>query len=252
MKKRIVLKIGTSTLTAETDKISYAKIEDIARQISYFKERFDIILVSSGSIATARQFSKITKENTSWLKQALSAIWQPKLIRIYDEVFSSFNLKTAQCLLTYMDFKNKNSIENTKNTIKCLLENNHIPIINENDTVAIDEIIVWDNDRLSALTANILQASILVIASDIDGFFDKNPHLHKDAKLIEEVFDISEVLWCIEERESELWTWWMTTKIEAVKIAKEKNIEVWIVNWRKENFLINAFNNKIKFTRFRI
>lgn len=253
MKKKLVLKIGTSTLTAESDRISYGKIEDIARQIVVLQKDYDIVLVSSGAIATAKQFVDIkgySKDIDS--KQAMSAIGQPKLMRIYDEVFESFGLKIAQCLMTYRDFKDKTAKANTKNTINKLLEHNYIPIINENDTVAIEEIVLGDNDKLSALVAVIMGVNLLVIASNIDGLYDKNPHLQKQAKLIEEVTDLKLIESFIEEKKSELGTGGMTSKIQAVKICKQKNIEVWIVNGNKNNFLVNAIHNKISFTRFKV
>ena len=154
MKKKLVLKIGSSTLTAGTVKISRGKIEDIARQIVELRKDYDIVIVSSGAIATARQFVTITGWDTQVAsKQAMSAIGQPKLIQIYNEVFSDFDLRIAQCLMTYRDFDNDNSRNNTLNTIHELLKYNYIPIINENDTVAVEVLILGDNDKLSALVA---------------------------------------------------------------------------------------------------
>jgi len=251
MKKKIVLKIGSSTLTNGTDRISYGKIEDIARQIVILKEKYEIILVSSGAIATAKQFIDIDGYDEKVdSKQAMSAIGQAKLMRIYDEVFGSFGLNVAQCLMTYRDFENETSKINTKNTIHKLLEHNYIPIINENDTVSIEEIVLGDNDKLSALIASITDSEILIIASDVDGLYDKNPHINKDAKLIEEVKDLEEINKFIEEKKSDLGTGGMTSKIEAIKICKNNNIEVWILNGDKSNFMLNAINGNISFTRF--
>ena len=251
MKKKIVLKIGTSTLTAGSDKISYGKIEDIARQLASLRDDYDIVVVSSGAIATAKQFIDInghTKHVDS--KQAMSAIGQPKLIGIYDEVFENFGLKVAQCLMTYRDFEDKTAKINTRKTIAKLLEHNYIPIVNENDTVAIEEIILGDNDKLSAYVASIINATTLVIASDIDGLYDKNPHLNKDATLIEEITDLMHIASFIQEKESTLGTGGMTSKIDAMKICQKKKINVWIVNGGKNSFLIDALHNKIAFTRF--
>jgi len=205
MKKRLIVKIGTSTLTLGTDRISYAKIEDVARQIVTLRKEYDIVLVSSGAIATAKQFIDIRgydKHVDS--KQAMAAIGQPKLMRIYDEVFSSFGLKVAQCLMTYRDFEDETAKINTKNTVIKLLEHEYIPIINENDTVAIQEIVVGDNDKLSALVAVIVDADILIVASDIDGLYDQNPHLNGKAKLIREVTDLKNIKTCAKEKKSNL------------------------------------------------
>ena len=253
MKKRLVLKIGTSTLTEGTNRISYAKIEDIAKQIVTLKEEYDFILVSSGAIAMAKQFIEIndyTKKVDS--KQAMAAIGQPKLMGVYDEIFSRFGLKVAQCLMTYRDFKNTVAKTNTKNTINKLLQHEYIPIINENDTVAIEEIVIGDNDKLSAFMAIVINADLLVIASDIDGLYDKNPYLNKKAKFIKEVKNLNHVKSFIEEKKSSLGTGGMTSKIQAAKICKQKNIEMWIVNGGKNNFLIDALQNKISFTKFKL
>lgn len=252
MKKKLIIKIGTSTLTAGTNRISYAKIEDLARQIVHLKKDFDIVLVSSGAIATAKQFVDINGDH-KYLdsKQAMAAIGQPKLMRFYDEIFGSFGLKVAQCLLTYSDFKDRVAKANTKKTINKLLDFGYIPIINENDTVATEEIVVGDNDKLSALVAVITEADLLVIASDIDGLYDKNPHLNKDAKLIQEVKELKGIKGYAKEKKSSLGTGGMTTKIQAAEICREKKIEMWIVNGGGNNFLVEALEGKISFTRFR-
>ena len=251
MKSKIVVKIGTSTLTAGTNKISRGKIEDIARQIEKLRDSYDIILVSSGAIAAARQFVNINAwDNIVTSKQALSAIGQPKLMQIYSEVFGDFDLKIAQCLMTYRDFENEVSRQNTRNTINELLTHNFIPVINENDTVAVEELILGDNDKLSALVANLIDANKLIIASDIDGLFDKNPKLYPDATLISEISDLEKIDQFIEEKDNGLGTGGMTSKISAVKICFEKQIVVYIVNGSKRNFIEDSLNEKIPFTKF--
>ncbi|MCB0284602.1 MAG: glutamate 5-kinase [Calditrichaeota bacterium] len=252
MKKKLVLKIGSSTLTAGTNRISYAKIENIARQIVALKNEWEIILVSSGAIATAKQFVEIRgydKQVDS--KQAMAAIGQPKLMRIYDEIFSSFGLHVAQCLMTYRDFEDEAAKANTRHTILKLLENDYVPIINENDTVAIEEIVLGDNDKLSTLVAVIIEADLLVLGSDIDGLHKENPHLNKEAEHIKEVTDLQRVISFIREKESDLGTGGMTTKLEAAQICQENNIEMWIVNGGRHNFLIDALEDKIPFTKFK-
>lgn len=250
MKKKIVVKIGSSTLTAGTNRISFGKIEDLARQITKLQKEYDIIIVSSGAIATARQIIDIRGYKSTISKQALSAIGQPKLMKIYDEVFSSFGLQVAQCLLTYHDFKKEITKENTKNTINALLDFGVIPIINENDTVSAEEIILGDNDKLSALVAEILGAKILILASDIDGVFDKNPHLHTDAKLIRTIKNLSEIENYIEEKPSDLGTGGMTSKIKAAEICFENHIEMYIVNGNRSNFIEDCIAGKILCTKF--
>ena len=137
MKKKLVLKIGTSTLTGGTKLISRGKVEDIGRQILALRDRYDIVLVSSGAIATAKQYINIKDAGRIVeSKQAMAAIGQPLLMRIYNEIFGDFGIRTAQCLMTYRDFENETSRTNTLNTISELIKYDYVPIINENDTTA--------------------------------------------------------------------------------------------------------------------
>ncbi len=251
MKKKLIVKIGTSTLTAGTNRISFAVIESLARQIVELKKEYDIVIVSSGAIATARQFVEINgyhKRVDS--KQALAAIGQTKLMEIYDTIFTSFGLNIAQILLTYRDFENVVANENTRNTIKRLWQVDYIPIVNENDTVSIEEIVLGDNDKLSSLVAAIIEADLLVLVSDIDGIFNCNPHLHPDAQLITEVFDLDSITEYIEEKESKLGTGGMSSKVHAAETCMEHNVEMWIVNGQRPNYILEAMERRIPFTRF--
>ena len=252
MKKKLVLKIGTSTLTSGTNLISRGKIEDIGRQILELREAYDIVLVSSGAIAAAKQYINIKDSGRPVeSKQAMAAIGQPLLMRTYNEVFSDFGIPTAQCLMTYRDFENKTSRQNTLNTINELLKYGYLPIINENDTTSVEEILLGDNDKLSALVATLIQADLLVLASDIDGVFDKNPHIHAEAQLVTEINDISEARQLVEERDSGLGTGGMNSKLEAAMICQRETIETWIVNGGLNNFLVDALASKIPFTKFK-
>ncbi|WP_298653648.1 glutamate 5-kinase [uncultured Proteiniphilum sp.] len=251
MKKKLIIKIGTSTLTAGTNRISFAVIESLARQIVELKEEYDIVIVSSGAIATARQFVEINGFNKRVdSKQALAAIGQTKLMELYDSIFSTFGLNIAQILLTYRDFENPVANENTRNTIKRLWQVDYIPIVNENDTVSIEEIVLGDNDKLSALVAVITEADLLILVSDIDGIFDRNPHLHADAQLIDEVSDLNSIREYIEEKESSLGTGGMSSKVHAAEICMERGVEMWIVNGQRASYITNAMHNRIRFTRF--
>lgn len=252
MKKKLIIKIGTSTLTAGTNRISFAVIESLARQILVLRESYEVVIVSSGAIATARQFVEINgyQRNVD-SKQAMAAIGQTKLMELYDTIFSSFGLNIAQILLTYRDFENPVANENTRNTIKRLWQAGYIPIVNENDTVSIEEILLGDNDKLSALVAVITSADLLLLVSDIDGIFDHNPHLHADARLISEVTDLESIRSYIEEKESTLGTGGMSSKVHAAEICMQKGVEMWIVNGQRANYIIRAMNGEIPCTRFR-
>ena len=160
-------------------------------------------------------------------------------------------MNIAQILLTYRDFENPIANENTRNTINKLWEVDYIPIVNENDTVSIEEIVLGDNDKLSSLVAVITEANLLVLVSDIDGIFTANPHINKEAKLIEHISDINTVKHCIEEKESTLGTGGMTSKINAAEVCMNSNIEMWIVNGENKSYIINAMNGGIPFSKFK-
>lgn len=252
IKKRILLKIGTNTLTKETDQISRGKIEDIGRQIAKLSNDYEFIIVSSGAIAAAKQFVKLEHNGGEInVKQALAAIGQPHLMRIFQENFRELGLFTSQCLLSYSDFEQPDSKANIKNTINVLVENNFIPIINENDTVATDEIKFGDNDKLAALTAALLGVDLLLIATNTDGFYTKKSLENGTPKTISSVSNISELSEEISAEKSSRGTGGMQSKIEAVTIAKKANIETWIVNGLKDNFIINAIENNSNHTKIK-
>lgn len=247
----MILKIGSSTLTTGSDRISRGKIEDIARQLIQLKETHHVALVSSGAIATARHFASVNQWPNLPSRQALSAIGQPILMQIYHEIFRDFGIASAQCLLTYRDFDNQEAQNNIKNTLNELFENRFIPIINENDTVAVDEIVFGDNDKLSAYVAQLMDADLLLLASDINGLYDKNPQKHPDAKLIPSINDVRLCQQYIDENtDNVLGTGGMTSKIQAAEVCAKGQTDMWIVNGGNNNFVIDALNNNTPHTRF--
>ena len=248
-KKRILLKIGSNTLTKETDNLSRGKIEDIASQIAQLKDSCEFILVSSGAIAVAKQFVKLeSKQEDVFIKQALASIGQPHLIRVYQEIFREYGLLSSQCLLSYSDFEKTQSKTNITNTIKVLVNNNYIPIINENDTVATDEIKFGDNDKLAALTASILNVDLLIIATNTNGIYTKESIEKNAPETIAEVTNFEELKNEIVNSKSSHGSGGMESKIEAAAVAKNAAIETWIVNGLEDNFIVNAFEKKTEFT----
>ncbi|NEW80536.1 MAG: glutamate 5-kinase [Gelidibacter sp.] len=252
-KKRILLKIGTNVLTKETDNISRGKIEDIAKQIARLKDDYEFVIVSSGAIAVAKQFVKLESNGKEInVKQALASIGQPHLMRIYQESFRELGLLTSQCLLSYSDFEKEQSKINIVNTINVLVENSYIPIINENDTVATDEIKFGDNDKLSALTAALLHADLLIIATNTNGIYTKESMHNHLEKTIVETADIQSL-----KREAEITissggTGGMISKIEAAEIAQNAHIETWILNGLNDNFMLDAMQHKSVFTKITV
>ena len=248
-KKRIVLKIGSSTLTQGTQRISRGKLEDIANQLSALSEDAEILLVSSGAIAAARQVVHMRNTGSIEVKQALASIGQVHLMRLFQEVFSDYNIPVSQCLLTYYDFKNEESRENIVNTIETLLLHGYLPIINENDTVATDEIMFGDNDKLAALTAVLCKADLLVLATDIDGLFTVDPKKDPNAQLIREVADLTPHINTVSDSKSELGSGGMRSKLIAAQIAQRHQVPTWIIHGGTPDFLLKAFQEKVKFTK---
>lgn len=249
-KKRILLKIGSNTLTRETNHISRGKIEDIGMQIAALQDEYEFIIVSSGAIAAAKQFVKLeSKGKEIVVKQALASIGQPHLMRIFHENFSDLGLLTSQCLLSYSDFEKEQSKVNIVNTINVLVENNYIPIINENDTVATDEIQFGDNDKLAALAGVLLNVDLLIIATNTNGIYTKASINNEIPETIRIVTDLKLMQQEVGDSKSTLGTGGMQSKIEAAAIAKAATLETWIVNGLHDNFILNAINNSIPFTK---
>lgn len=251
-KKRILLKIGSNTLTKETNQISRGKVEDIGRQIAALNQDYEFILVSSGAIAAAKQFVQLEhKGREIGVKQALAAIGQPRLMHIFQENFRELGLFTSQCLFSYADLENENAKLNIKNTLNVLLANNVVPIINENDTVATDEIQFGDNDKLAAMTAAFLKTDLLLIATNTNGIYTKKSIGEKNPKTIKEVRSIENLAQEIEQGKSSHGTGGMQSKITAATIAQKAGIETWIVNGLEDNFILNAINESIPFTKIK-
>jgi len=250
-KKRILLKIGSNVLTKETNQISKGKIEDIANQISELQDSYEFIIVSSGAIAAAKQFVNLEGKEVT-VKQALAAIGQPRLMQIYQDIFKDSGLSISQCLLSYSDFEKEESKTNIVNTMNVLIKNNYIPIINENDTVATDEIKFGDNDKLGALAAVLLDVDLFVVATNTNGIYTKDSMNNNKAETIKETSDIYALKKEVDASVSLHGTGGMKTKIQAAEIAQNGAIETWIVNGLKDNFIANALSGKVDFTKIKI
>ena len=246
--KRIVIKIGTNLLTEKMCGLKTDMIRNIARQISELKQKGnDIIIVTSGAIGAGCTELGVKKSREVEVRQALAAVGQSAVMRAYHESFSKYKVKVAQILLTYEDFSNRNRYLHLRKALDKLLEYGVIPIINENDPISVDEIgtTFGDNDKLSALVASKLNANTLIILSDIDGLYDKNPKANKDAKLIREVNEITaEIERSAGKAGSAFSVGGMESKIKAAKIAMESGCNMIICNGKKENVLEKALEGK--------
>ena len=250
-KKRILLKIGSNTLTRETDQISRGKIEDIARQIAYLKDDYEFVLISSGAVAVAKQFVSLEKSGGNIdVKQALASIGQPHLMRIFQESFRELGLLTSQCLLSPNDFSRGDSRKNIVNTVNVLVENDYIPIINENDTSSTEAIQFGDNDNLAAQTAALLDVDLFIIATNTHGVYKKGSISADKPETIRQVNDLAELeREVMTETKSAHGTGGMLSKVSAAAITQKAKIETWIVNGLDDNFMLNAIEDKVHFTR---
>lgn len=247
-KKRIVIKLGSSTLTHNTGRLNIRRMENLVKIISDIQNSGkQVTLVSSGSIALGRSKLGLTERpKETRLKQACAAIGQCELMYMYDKLFGQYNLTVAQLLLTKYSIEGPRS-QNIVNTMEELLSRGIIPVINENDTVAIDELEleIGENDSLGAYAALIAKADLLIILSDIDGFYDSNPNTNPDAKLIPVVNEINdEVRALATDAVSGLGTGGMITKLNAAEIAMNGGIDMVILNGRKPETLYDLFDGK--------
>jgi len=249
-KKRILLKIGTATLTKGTGAVSRGKLEDIGRQIMQLSSDYEFIIVCSGAIAVAKQFVDLDGGGQEIkVKQALAAIGQPHLMRIIQESFRELKLLTAQALISYSDIEHPNSKKNIVNTLNVLLQNNYIPVINENDTVATDEIKFGDNDKLAALTAVLMEVDLFVMATNTYGLYKNDPDISNDFITITDITNIDEILKDLPGTKSAQGSGGIKSKMQAAGIAQKAGIETWLVNGFEDQFLLKAFTNEVKFTK---
>lgn len=233
-KKRIVFKIGTSTLThEETGELDFVKMEKFIRILTdLHNQGKEIVVVSSGAIAVGRKVLGFKERPTERsMKQACAAVGQSRLMTVYQKLFSEYNQNTAQILMTKITIANDTSRHNAQNTFRELLELGVIPIVNENDTVATDEIDFGDNDNLSAIVAAIVKADLLVLLSDIDGLYTDDPNQNPEAERISVVEKITdEMLGMAKGPTTDVGTGGMTSKVGAAGIANDAGADMMIIN----------------------
>lgn len=253
---RIVVKVGTSTLAHPTGRLNIQRMEKLCKVLSDLKNMgHEIILVSSGAIAMG--FGKLNlseRPKDVPTKQASAAVGQCELMYIYDKLFTEYNHTVAQLLITAPDIEEGGvRKQNFHNTLARLLELGALPVINENDTVSTDEIVIGDNDTLSAIVSATVSADLLILLSDIDGLYDRDPRRDPDAKLIETVPVIdARILSLAGDKGSELATGGMVTKLHAAQIATAAGCEMVIANGEKPEVLYDIVGGKRVGTRFLI
>lgn len=247
-RKRIVVKVGTSTLTHKTGRLNIRRVEQLVKTLAdLYNAGHEVILVSSGAIGLGmgklglREKPKDTKG-----KQACAAVGQCELMYMYDNLFSNYSITVAQLLLTkYILLEDRRT--NVENSLETLLSMGVIPVVNENDTVAIDELEleVGENDSLAAIVATIAKADLFIMMSDIDGLFDKDPNSSDDAQMIPVVQEITdEIRGVAGGVTTNVGTGGMRTKIRAVEIAFEAGIDVVLMNGKTPKKLYDLFEDK--------
>ena len=251
--RKIVIKIGSNTISDEKGMVNNEILSNLVDQVSaLIGMGKQIIIVSSGAgvFGTAAINKWSRKEDINY-KQALCAIGQVELMNAYKSMFQKKDIIVAQMLLTRDDFGDNNRTLNIRNTLFTLVDEGVVTVINENDSVSIEEIKIGDNDTLAALTANLWNADLLVLLSDIDGVHDKNPKENHTAELIEEVYDIDGLLEEIDPSgKSNFGTGGILTKISAARRVNEYGIPMILTNGKKENILLKLLKDEEKATIF--
>ncbi len=250
---RVVVKVGTSTLTHTTGRMNIRHVETLCKVLSDIKNAgHEVVLVSSGAIGMGVGKLNLRERPTDMpTKQAAAAVGQCELMYVYDQLFGTYNHTTAQILLTGEDLRDEGRHRNFSNTLTRLLELGTLPVINENDTVSTVEIGVGDNDTLGALVAVSIQADLLIILSDIDGLYTADPRRNQNAELIPEVREITAQM-----RESaggsgtSLATGGMSTKLAAAEICMEAGTDMIILNGERPLQIYEILEGKQRGTRF--
>lgn len=252
--RRIVIKVGTSTLAhAESGKLNLYRIEHLIRELADLHNAGkEIIFVTSGAIAAGLgKLGLNAKPQTIPEKQALAAVGQGVLMHIYEKFFAEYGQTIGQVLLTRENAIDEHARENSRNALQAVLDMGAIPVINENDAVAVDEIKIGDNDNLSAIVAAMTDAEALILLSDIDGLYTANPLTDKSARLIDEVTEIdSEIERIAGGAGTKLATGGMVTKIQAAKFATANGVTMLIINGKEVGNLRRALSGEVIGTIF--
>lgn len=251
---RIVIKVGTSTLAHPSGLLNIRRVEQLCKVMSDLENAGnELVLVSSGAIGMGvGKLSLKEKPTDIPTKQAAAAVGQCELMYTYDKLFSEYNITVAQLLLTGADIGDELRRKNFENTLFRLLEMRVIPIINENDTIATEEIVIGDNDTLGAIAATVVNADLLILLSDIDGLFTADPHSDPSAKLLPVIEEITpEISAMTGGAATKLGTGGMQTKLHAAQISTEHGIEMVIANGQRPEILYDIIAGKPVGTRFK-
>lgn len=251
--KRIVIKIGSSVIASHDKGLNEKRMEEIAREIAALREeRHEILLVSSGAILCGMEKLGLARRpKTIPMKQAAAAVGQSRLMWAYERFFEHFQVKVAQVLLTHEDIADRKRFLNARNTLMTLLDHHILPIINENDTVTVDEIKLGDNDHLAGQITHLVDASLLVILSDVDGLYTDDPRKNPNAGRIPVVAEVTEEIQKISGGSSPLaGTGGMATKVRTAKSVSSYGVATLILNGTVPGLMGRAFQGEAIGTLF--
>ncbi len=251
--RRIVVKVGTSTLTYPNGRLNIRGIERLVRCIADLENRgCEMLLVSSGAIGVgANKLRLPERPKSTRMKQAAAAVGQCELMHIYDKMFLEYGLNVAQILLTTEETTIPNRRENIRNTMLALFETHAVPVVNENDSVATEEIEFGDNDTLSASVARLCDADLLVILTDMDGLYDDDPRSNPEARLIPVVHEINDKLRAMAGGAGTAnGTGGMATKLNAAELCMDKGIPMFVVNGSRPEILYDITEGRLAGTLF--
>jgi len=251
--KKCVIKVSTQMITDGVAEIFYGKIRNFVKEVSeLIKEGLSIIIVSSGAIGCGLAKLGLKKRPKDYKQlQALASVGQIHLMSLYQEEFNKYGLNVGQILLSADDTKDSTRRANTRNTLEVLLEKGIVPIINENDSVAIEELSYGDNDTLSALVSILLFVDLLILLTDVEGLYDKNPKIHSDCKLISQVEKIDDPLEKLaEDIDGGITFGGMTSKIRAIKKLTNIGIPAIITSFKNEKILKRLLKGEVLGTYF--
>ena len=244
--RRVVIKVGSSTLTHDTGHLNIRRIEDLVKVLSDLKNSGkDVVLVSSGAVsAGVAKLGLSERPHSTAEKQATAAVGQTELMKIYAKFFSDYGITVGQILMTRDVFENDEGRSHVENTFESLIGLGCIPIVNENDSVATEELNFGGNDYLSAYVSLVCHADILINLSDIDGLFDSDPRQNENAKLIERVENIDDVISLAGGKGTERGTGGMTAKLEAARLVTRAGIPMFIMNGHDPEILYRLLDGE--------
>ena len=244
--KRIVVKVGSNVLTTDAGKLNITRMSALVDQIAWMRHHgYEVILVTSGAVASGRRELRVDHQLDSVeQRQLYSAVGQVKLVNLYYDLFREYNMHVGQVLTMKENFQTEDQYQNQRACMEVMLQNGVIPVVNENDTVCVTELMFTDNDELSGLIAQMMKAETLILLSNIDGVYTGNPE-DPASELIRVVHPGESLEQYIQTKKSSMGRGGMTSKYNTARSISESGIRVIIANGERENILVDLINNPL-------